>query len=174
MLTLLADAAAEQPLIWLVDDAQWLDRESLEVLGFVGRRLYADRIGLLFGVREASPALTALDGLPTRHLGGLDPAAARALLATTVSRVSQRPGGRTDHSRDQRQPARIAGARRAAHIDQLAGRSPLPQRLLVGRRLQGHFLRQVKMLPPPPVPCCCSPRRRPATSGSAVAGSRAA
>src|SRR6266480_1047084 len=77
--------AAEPPLIWLVDDAQWLDRESLEMLAFVGRRLYADSIGLLFGVREPSPGLTALDGLPTRHLSGLEPAAARALLATTVS-----------------------------------------------------------------------------------------
>ena len=78
VLTLLADVAAEQPLMWLVDDAQWLDRESLEVLGFVGRRLYADSIGLLFGAREASPGLTALDGLPTRHLSGLEPGGAPA------------------------------------------------------------------------------------------------
>jgi hypothetical protein len=75
-LTLLAEVAAEQPLVWLVDDAQWLDRESLEVLGFVGRRLYADSIGLLFGARESQSALTALDGLPVRRLGGLESAAA--------------------------------------------------------------------------------------------------
>jgi DNA-binding CsgD family transcriptional regulator len=148
VLTLLADAAAEQPLIWLVDDAQWLDRESLEVLGFVGRRLYADGIGLLFGARAASPGLTALDGLPTRHLGGLEPAAARALLATTIpgalnARVAARIIAETGGN-----PLALLELAGQLTPDQLAGRSPLPQRLPVGRRLQGHFLRQVKMLPP--------------------------
>ena len=148
VLSLLADAAAEQPLIWLVDDAQWLDRESLEVLGFVGRRLYADSIGLLFGVREPSPGLTALDGLPTRRLGGLEPAAARALLAAAVpgsvnARVAARIIAETGGN-----PLALLEVAALLTSDQLAGRSPLPQRLLVGRRLQGHFLRQVKMLPP--------------------------
>src|SRR5271166_559060 len=146
-LTLLADVAAEQPLIWVVDDAQWLDRESLEVLGFVGRRLYADRIGLLFGAREGSPGLAALDGLPTRHLGGLDPAAARALLAVAVpGSLSARAAARiiTETGGNPLALLEVAGQ---LTPDQLAGRSPLPQRLPVGRRLQGHFLRQVKMLP---------------------------
>jgi DNA-binding CsgD family transcriptional regulator len=148
VLTLLADAAAEQPLIWLVDDAQWLDRESLDVLGFVGRRLYADSIGLLFGAREASPALTALAGLPTRRLRGLEPAAARALLATSISgslnaraaaRIVAETGGN---------PLALLELAGQLTPDQLAGRSPLPQRLPAGRHLHGHFLRQVQMLPP--------------------------
>jgi DNA-binding CsgD family transcriptional regulator len=148
VLTLLADAAADQPLIWLVDDAHWLDRESLEVLGFVGRRLHADSIGLLFGVREASPGLTALDGLPTRHLRGLDPAAARALLATNISgslnaRVAARIIAETGGN-----PLALLELAGQLTPDQLAGRSPLPQRLPAGRHLHGHFLRQVQMLPP--------------------------
>jgi DNA-binding CsgD family transcriptional regulator len=148
VLTLAAEIAAEQPLIWLVDDAHWVDRESLEVLGFVGRRLHADKTGLLFCAREASPGLAALDGLPTRHLSGLEPAAARALLAATVSgplnarvaaRIIDETGGNP-----------LALRELAAHLtpDQLAGRSPLPPRLPVGRRLHGHFLRQAMMLPP--------------------------
>jgi DNA-binding CsgD family transcriptional regulator/tetratricopeptide (TPR) repeat protein len=147
-LALLADVAVEQPLIWLIDDAHWLDRESLEVLGFVGRRLYADSIGLLFGAREASPELAALDGLPTRHLGGLEPVAARALLATTVSgSLNARVAARlvTETGGNPLALLELAGQLTPA---QLAGRSPLPPRLPVGRRMQGHFLRQVKMLPP--------------------------
>ena len=137
VLTLLAEVATEQPLIWLVDDAQWLDRESLEVLGFVGRRLYADRIGLLFGAREPSPGLTALDGLPTRRLSGLDPAAARALLAETVSgalnaRVAARVISETGGN-----PLAMLELAGKLTADQLAGRAPLPQRLPVGRRLRG-------------------------------------
>ena len=53
-LTLLTDAAAGGPVLCLVDDAQWLDQVSVEVLGFIARRLYADRVGVLFGVREGS------------------------------------------------------------------------------------------------------------------------
>jgi hypothetical protein len=45
-LSLLADAAEEQPLVCLVDDQQWLDRASAQVLGFVARRLATESIGL--------------------------------------------------------------------------------------------------------------------------------
>ncbi|MGO9780920.1 MAG: LuxR C-terminal-related transcriptional regulator [Streptosporangiaceae bacterium] len=148
VLTLVAEIAAEQPLIWLVDDAHWVDRESLGVFGFVGRRLQADSTGLLFCAREASPGLAALDGLPTLRLSGLEPAAARALLAATVSgplnarvaaRIIDETGGNP-----------LALRELAMHLtpDQLAGRSALPPRLLVSRRLQEHFLGQARMLPP--------------------------
>ena len=65
-LALLSDVAAERPVVCLIDDAQWLDQESLAVLGFVARRLYADPIGMVFSAREHAGDLTALDGLATR------------------------------------------------------------------------------------------------------------
>src|SRR3982751_905442 len=52
VLTLLADAAEEQPLMCIIDDAQWLDRVSAQTLAFVARRLLAERVGLVFGLRE--------------------------------------------------------------------------------------------------------------------------
>src|SRR2546427_1623273 len=85
-LTLLADAASEQPLLCIVDDTQWLDLESAEVLAFVARRLVADRIALLFAVREPAERRVPLNGLPELHIGGLLADDVRSLLATIVAR----------------------------------------------------------------------------------------
>ena len=63
VLSLLAGTASERPLVCLVDDAQWLDEASSQILGFVGRRLLAESILLLFAVREPADE-SLLAGLP--------------------------------------------------------------------------------------------------------------
>jgi len=71
-----------------VDDAQWLDQASAHVLGFVGRRLLAEPVALVFAARTPTPGAPAPDhlaGLPELRLGGLDEQSARALLATVIS-----------------------------------------------------------------------------------------
>jgi len=84
-LTLLTDAAAERPVLCLVDDAQWLDQVSVEVLGFIARRLYADRVGMLFTVREGEGQAAALAGLPELRIDGLPEEVAGELLATAAA-----------------------------------------------------------------------------------------
>ncbi|GGN88401.1 transcriptional regulator [Streptomyces albiflavescens] len=79
-LTLLSDAAAEQPLLLLVDDAQWLDLGTLDLLAFVARRLDGERICLLLAAREeAVPARFDRD-FPHLAVGPLERAAAVQLL----------------------------------------------------------------------------------------------
>src|SRR5690349_14247665 len=87
-LSLMAEASEKRPILCVVDDAQWLDQASAQVLGFVGRRLLAEPVALVFAVRTPTPGVPATDhlaGLPELRLGGLDEQSARALLATVIS-----------------------------------------------------------------------------------------
>src|SRR6185312_10428856 len=77
VLGLLSDVSGERPLLCLVDDAQWLDRASAQVLGFVGRRLLVESFALVFGARQPGRELL---GLPELAVSGLPAADARALL----------------------------------------------------------------------------------------------
>src|SRR3954449_6388798 len=80
-LSLLAEVAERQPLLCLVDDLQWLDEASAQVLVFIARRLLAEPVAIVFAVREPSSLLTDLPALRLEGLGYED---ATALLATVV------------------------------------------------------------------------------------------
>ncbi|MGE2731813.1 AAA family ATPase [Mycolicibacterium vaccae] len=78
VLSLLAAAVQEQPLLCVVDDAQWLDRVSVQTLAFIARRLVAEPVALVFAAR--SDGAEVLAGLPELPVRGLSDADARALL----------------------------------------------------------------------------------------------
>jgi DNA-binding CsgD family transcriptional regulator/tetratricopeptide (TPR) repeat protein len=81
VLSLLADVAEDEPLVCLVDDAQWLDQISAQTLAFVARRILAERVALVFAVRDPLHG-HPLEDLPRLHIVGLDDHDARSLLAS--------------------------------------------------------------------------------------------
>ncbi|MPV90258.1 AAA family ATPase, partial [Georgenia ruanii] len=147
VLTLLAEIGAFQPVLCVIDDAQWLDDESADVLAFVARRLLADRVGMLFAIRETmepDPHLQALPGLP---LAGLPAQHAHELLETSVGRpidvrVAARIIAETGGN-----PLAVVEVARELSSEQLIGRAPLSEPLPVGHKLEELFLRRVRELP---------------------------
>ncbi|WP_433158512.1 LuxR C-terminal-related transcriptional regulator [Kribbella sp. CA-247076] len=93
VLSLVTEVAEERPLVCLVDDAQWLDRETIQTLAFVARRLGAERVALVFAVRETGDT-RELAGLPELVVEGLGHDDARALLDRVVT------GALDEHVRD--------------------------------------------------------------------------
>ncbi|MEU0932940.1 AAA family ATPase [Embleya sp. NPDC005971] len=91
VLNLLAQAADERPLVCVIDDAQWLDRASAQVLTFVARRLVAESVACVFAVRDADAEADAdagdpdvLSGLPVIEVGGLPDTDARTLIGRVL------------------------------------------------------------------------------------------
>ena len=82
VLSLLSEAAERQPLLCVVDDAQWLDRASAQALAFVARRLLAEPVALVFAAREPGEEFR---GLPELAVGGLREGDARELLGSVIS-----------------------------------------------------------------------------------------
>jgi hypothetical protein len=147
-LTLITEAAAKQPVLCVVDDAQWLDRVSLEVLGFVARRLQADPVGMIFAVRDGDRRAGPLDGLADLTVGPLaDDAALELLTAAAKCPVVQRVGSRivAQAAGNALTLVEFGGELTAAEA---SGAAPLAQPLHFGGRLDELYRSRVRALPP--------------------------
>ena len=80
-LGLLSEASQEQPLLAIIDDAQWLDRASARALAFVARRLLAEKIAFVLAAREVGDAFAGLPELRVEPLGRRD---SRTLLESVL------------------------------------------------------------------------------------------
>ena len=147
-LTLITEAAAKQPVLCVVDDAQWLDRVSLEVLGFVARRLQADPVGMIFAVRDGDRRAGPLDGLADLTLGPLTEDAAMELLSTAARcPVVQRVGSRIV-AQAAGNPLALVEFGRELTAAEASGAAPLAQPLHFGGRLDVLYRSRVRALPP--------------------------
>jgi len=146
-LTLLTDAAAGLPVLCLIDDGQWLDQVSVEVLGFVARRLYADRVAMLFTVREREEQAAALAGLPELLLGGLPEEAAGELLAVSAAAPVDARVSAQIVSGVTRNPLALVELARELTAEELSGAVALSWPLRSGGRLEELYLARVRALP---------------------------
>ncbi|HJY03365.1 MAG TPA: AAA family ATPase [Streptosporangiaceae bacterium] len=144
VLSLLAEVAAKQPLVCLVDDAQWLDRASAQVLAFVARRLDAESVGLVFGTRIPGGDLV---GLPELVVGGLPEGEARALLDAVLA------GPIDERVREQivaeagGNPLALLELPRGLTAAELAGGFGLPGAVPLAGSIEDSFRRRVEALP---------------------------
>jgi DNA-binding CsgD family transcriptional regulator len=146
VLSLLADAADEQPLLCIVDDAQWLDQVSAQTLAFVARRLLAERVGFVFAVRESDDT-GVLDGLPELVIEGLAAADAQLLLDAAIrgpldARVRARILGEARGN-----PLALIELPRGLTPAELAGGFGPADGRPLARRIEHRFLERVQPLP---------------------------
>jgi DNA-binding NarL/FixJ family response regulator len=145
-LALLGQVAESGPVLLIVDDAQWMDRASVEVLEFVARRLGHQRIGVLAAVRAGEDSFLDSGGSPETLVEPLDAAAAAALLearhpglapATRQRLLSEAAGN----------PLALLELPALLSADQLSGRAELPPWLPLNERLVTLFAARVEDLP---------------------------
>jgi DNA-binding CsgD family transcriptional regulator len=146
VLSLFSDRAEEQPLICVVDDAQWLDRASVQTLVFVARRLLAESVGLIFAVRELEEE-QELAGLTELVVEGLNDDDARALLDSAIH-------GRLDEEVRERfiaetrgNPLALLELPREWAPTRVAGGFGLPDSTPLVSRIEQSFLRRLHSLP---------------------------
>ena len=148
-LGLMSELAGERPLVCIVDDEQWLDSASAQVLGFLARRLEAESVGLVFGARIPTGDLA---GLPELVVEGLQEDDARALLESALT------GPLDARVRDQiiaeahGNPLALLELPRGQTAAELAGGFGLPDAVSLSSGISGtieeSFRRRIDALPP--------------------------
>jgi DNA-binding CsgD family transcriptional regulator len=149
VLDLLAAAAEPGPVLAIADDAHWLDGASQDALLFVARRLAGEGIALIFAAGEGETRAFEAPGVPQLELGGLDPAAALAL-------IEQRSGIAPSHSVAARlvaetggNPLELAELARLLDAPALRGDAPLPDPLPLAHGAEAAYVERVGRLPEP-------------------------
>jgi hypothetical protein len=145
ILSLLAEVAEERPLICIVDDAQWFDQVSAEMLAFVARRLLAERVGLVCALRD-SGAEHPLDGLPGLAVEGIGRSDAHALLDSTLPGPLDRNVRERILAEARGNPLALLELPRALTPAAVAGGFGLPGSMRLASRLERGFARQLQSL----------------------------
>jgi ATP/maltotriose-dependent transcriptional regulator MalT len=146
VLSLISDLADEQPVLLVVDDAQWLDSATAQTLGFVARRIGAEAVGILFGARAVGIELHGLSELTVEGLPADD---ARALLGSAVEFLLDEPVRDRIVAETGGNPLALLELPRGLTATQLAAGFGLLSSHGLPGRIEQSFLRQADSLPAP-------------------------
>ena len=144
VLNLLSEVAEQRPLLCLVDDEQWIDRASAQILGFVARRLMAESVGLVFAARIPSDDLA---GLPKLAVEGLQTTDAQALLEMVLTGPLDRRVRDLIVAETRGNPLALLELSRAGRPDQLAGGFGFIGAAQPSERVEASFRRRIETLP---------------------------
>ncbi len=145
-LTLLSRAADDQPVLCVVDDAHWIDAESARVLGYVARRLYADRVGMILTIARSARS-PAFEQLPAIEVAGLPDDAAEALLRSVMGTPLDPQTVDRVLASTRRNPLALEEVGSNFTAGELADRAYQPEPIPIGQRLMDRYLRRVRALP---------------------------
>jgi len=146
ILGLLAEVAEQEPLVCVVDDAQWLDQASARTLAFVARRLMAESVALVFAVREPGDD-QIFAGLPELIVGGLNDEDARGMLGSAIAgRVDERVVDRIV-AETRGNPLALLELPRGLSAAELAGGFGVSSTQPLSTRLEQSFLGRVRSMP---------------------------
>ena len=145
-LTLFAEVAEQQPLVCIVDDGQWLDHASAQILGFVARRLLAERMVVVCAARTGAgdDVLAGLPVLPVHPLGDSD---ARALLLASVPGPIDAAVCAQIVTESHGNPLALLELPRTWNVAGLAGGFGLPSSQPVAGRIEQSYVRRLQLLP---------------------------
>ncbi|MFD8565517.1 AAA family ATPase [Streptomyces sp. NPDC059639] len=145
-LSLLAGAVGDEPLLCLVDDAQWLDRVSAQTLEFVARRLLAESVLLVLAVRE-SGSRDILPDLPELSVRGLNERESRSLLASVVTGPLDQQVQDRIVAETRGNPLALLELPRGLTAVEMAGGFGGPEARPLSSQIEAGFLRRIRVLP---------------------------
>ncbi|RDH74699.1 helix-turn-helix transcriptional regulator [Mycolicibacterium moriokaense] len=146
VLTLLAEASSDQPIVCVVDDAQWIDTATLQTMAFVARQILADPVSIIFGVRDDGVE-SELGMFPELLLHGLDARSARAMLDALL------PSPVDEHIREtllaeaHGNPLALSEVRNALRTQELDGGYALATAMSTESRIRQTVMDRLRELP---------------------------